>query len=210
MDYIYNNIEKYNPNKKRKILIVFDDIIADMLSNKELNPIVTELFIRGRKLNISLAFITQSYFAVPENIRLNSTHYIDFKGFMSLYKKYTANLHSFLIIDATLASDNHSRFRKNLFERIQKLIMKIDDKIIDEKLQYNIYREAAKISALSPGKIEKYEYLTSEEIMPSNQKQIIEQVKFAYFHSGKAFEKKTEKQVGALKPIDFSNKKNKN
>ena len=57
MDDIYQNIEKYSPNKKRKILIVFDDIIADMLSNKRLNPIVTELFIRGRKLNICLVFI---------------------------------------------------------------------------------------------------------------------------------------------------------
>ena len=75
MDDIYKNIEEYNPNKKRKILIVFDDMIADMFSNKKLNPIVTELFIRGRKLNISLVCITQSYFAVPKNIRLNSTHY---------------------------------------------------------------------------------------------------------------------------------------
>ena len=75
MDDSYKNIEDYNPNKKRKILIVFDDMIADMLSNKKLNPVVTELFIRGRKLNISLVFITQSYFAVPKNIRLNSTNY---------------------------------------------------------------------------------------------------------------------------------------
>ena len=65
---IYKNIEKYNPNKKRKILIVFDDMIADMLNNKKLNPIVTELFIRGRKLNIFLVSITQSYFAVPKSI----------------------------------------------------------------------------------------------------------------------------------------------
>ena len=66
MDYIYKNIEEYDLNKKRKILIVFDDMIADMLSNKKLNPIVTELFFRGRKLNISLVFITQSYFAVQK------------------------------------------------------------------------------------------------------------------------------------------------
>ena len=79
MDDIYKNIEEYNPNKKRKILIVFDDMIADMLSNKKLNPIVTELFIRGRKLKISLAFITQFYFAVPKNIRLNSTYYFIMK-----------------------------------------------------------------------------------------------------------------------------------
>ena len=67
MDGLYKNIEEYNPNKKRKILIVFDDMIADMLSNKKLNPILTELFIRGRKLNISLVFLTESYFTVPQN-----------------------------------------------------------------------------------------------------------------------------------------------
>ena len=79
MDDIYNNIEEYNTNKKTKILIVFDDMIVDMPSNKELNIIVTELLIRGRKLNISLVFITQSYFAVPKNIRLNSAHYFIMK-----------------------------------------------------------------------------------------------------------------------------------
>ena len=110
------NIEEYNPDKQRKILIVFDDMVADMLSNKKLNPIVTELFIRRRKLNISLVFITQSYFAVPKNIRLNSTHHfilkipnkrelqqnafnhssdIDFHYFLNLYKKCTAKSYSF-------------------------------------------------------------------------------------------------------------------
>ena len=77
---IYKNIEEYNPNKKRKIFIVFDDMISDMLtSNKKLNLVITELFIRGKKLNISLVFITQSHFAVPKNIRLNSTHYFVMK-----------------------------------------------------------------------------------------------------------------------------------
>ena len=71
MDGIYKNIEEYNPNKNKKLLTVFDDMIADILSNKKLNPVVTELFIKRRKLNISLVFITQSYFAVPKNIRLN-------------------------------------------------------------------------------------------------------------------------------------------
>ena len=73
MDDIYKNIVNYNPSKKRKILILFDDMTTDMLSNKKLNTIVTELFIRGRKLNISLVFIAQSYFTVLKNIRLNST-----------------------------------------------------------------------------------------------------------------------------------------
>ena len=80
MDDIYKNIEEYNSNKKRKILIIFDDMIADMFSNKKLNPIVPELFISGRILNISLVFITQSYFAVPKNIRLNSTHYFIYEN----------------------------------------------------------------------------------------------------------------------------------
>ena len=66
MDGIYKNIKEYKPNKKLKILIAFDDMIADMLCNKKLNPIVSELFIRGRKLNIFLVFITESYFAVPK------------------------------------------------------------------------------------------------------------------------------------------------
>ena len=106
MDDIYENIEECNPNKKRKILIAFDNMIADRLSNKKLSPIVTKLFIRGRKLNISLDFFIQSNFAVPNNTRLNQTHYcvmkipnkrqfqqiafnhssdIDFKDFMSRY-----------------------------------------------------------------------------------------------------------------------------
>ena len=76
---ILRSIEKYNPNKKQEILIIFDYMIADMFINKKLNPIVTELFIRERKSNISLIFITQSYFTVPKNIRLNSTHYFVMK-----------------------------------------------------------------------------------------------------------------------------------
>ena len=90
MDDIYKNIEEHNPNKKRKILIVFDDMIADMLCKKKLNPIVTELFIRGRKLNIYLIFIIQSYFAVPKNIRQNFTHYFIMK---IPYKRELNKLH---------------------------------------------------------------------------------------------------------------------
>ena len=70
---VYNNIDKYNEDKECKILIVFDDITADMINNKKLNSIVTELFIRSRKLNISLVFITQPYFTFPKDARLNST-----------------------------------------------------------------------------------------------------------------------------------------
>ena len=135
MQDVHKNIEDYNPIKKRKILIVSDDMIADMISNNKLNPIVTELFIRGRKLYIYIAFITQSYFKVPKDVRLNSTHFfimkipnkrehqqtalnhsldIDFKDFMNIYKKCTAKPYSFLVNDTTLASDDPLRFRKNL------------------------------------------------------------------------------------------------
>ena len=76
MQDVYKNIEDYNLGKERKILIVFDDMIADMINNKKLNPIVIELFIRGRKVNISIVFIKQSYFKVPKDVRLNSTHFL--------------------------------------------------------------------------------------------------------------------------------------
>ena len=139
IDDIYKNIEEHNPNKKHKILTVFNDIIVDMLSNKKLNPIVTEFFIRGRKLNISLVFITQSYFAVQKNVRLNSVHYfimkipnkrelqeivfnhssdIGFKNFMNLYIKCTPKSYSSLVIDTTIASNNPSLFRKIILKRI--------------------------------------------------------------------------------------------
>ena len=75
MQDVYKNIDEYNPGKKRKILIVFDDIIADMINNEKLNSIVTELFIKGRKLSISLIFISLSYFKVPKDVRLNSIHF---------------------------------------------------------------------------------------------------------------------------------------
>ena len=79
MQDVCKNIANYNPNKKRKVLIVFH-MIADMINNKYLNPIVTELFIKGRKLNISIAFITQSYFQVPKDVRLNSTHFFYYEN----------------------------------------------------------------------------------------------------------------------------------
>ena len=74
MKDVYKNIENYNPGKKRKILIVFDDMIGDMINNEKL-LVVTELFIRGRNLNISIVFIIQSYFKVPKDVRLSSTHF---------------------------------------------------------------------------------------------------------------------------------------
>ena len=124
MDDFYKTIEEYNLNKKCKKLITFDDMIVDLPSNKKLNETVTVLLIRSVKLNISLVFITQYYFAVPKNIRLNSTYYfiieipnkwelqqialnllsvINFEDFMNLYKKWTAKPYSFLVMDTTIA-----------------------------------------------------------------------------------------------------------
>ena len=79
MDDVYENIHGYNSSRKRKILIVFDDMIADIMTNKKFQSIIKELFIRCMKLNISLVFIAQSYFSVPKDVRLNSTPYLIIK-----------------------------------------------------------------------------------------------------------------------------------
>ena len=141
MHNVYTNIDDCNPNKENKMLIIFNDMIADMIQNKTLNSIVTELFIRGRKLNISLVFISQSYFKVPKDVRLNTTHFliskipnrrelqetainhssdIRNKDFENIYRKCTAEPHPFFVNDTTLASDNPLRFRKNLFNIYNK------------------------------------------------------------------------------------------
>ena len=137
MQDVYKNVEEYNPVEKHKVLKVFDDVIAAMISNKKLNPAVTELFIGARKLNISIVFITQPHFKVPKEVRLNTTHFlivkitnkrelqqialnhssnIEFRNFKNIYKMYNAEPYSFLVNDTTLPSDNSLRFRKNLLE----------------------------------------------------------------------------------------------
>ena len=136
MHDVYKHIDEYSPYKENKILIVFDDMIADMIHNKNFNSILTELFIRGRKLNISLVFITQSYFKFPKDVRLNTSHVfiakipnkrelqqiainhssdINTNDFANIYRKYTAEPYSLLLNDTTFASNNPLRFRKNLF-----------------------------------------------------------------------------------------------
>ena len=135
MQDIYRNIKEIQSWKKGKILIAFDHLIADMSNNKKLYPVVTELFIRGRKLNISIVLITQSFFKVSEEVRLNSTHFfimkitskrelkqialnhssnIDLKDFIKICKKCTAEHYCFLATDTTLPSDNPLRFGKNI------------------------------------------------------------------------------------------------
>ena len=139
MDDIYKNINDYNPSRKRRILIVFDDMISDIMTNKKFQAIIKELFIRCRKLNSSLVFITQSYFSVPKDVRLNSTRYlimkinnlqnlqniainhsadVDYKDFIKIYKECTKEPFSSLTIDTTFPASNRLRFRKNLFDSL--------------------------------------------------------------------------------------------
>ena len=136
MDGVYKKINDYNPRRKKK-LIVFDDMIADFKGKKKLQAIIEKLFIRCRKLNISLAFITQPYFAVPKGVKLNSTHYliikinnridlkniaidhsadIDYNHFMKIYKECTKELYNIWTIDTTLPTSDPLRFRKDLFD----------------------------------------------------------------------------------------------
>ena len=126
MQEVYKKIDEYNADKKRKIFIVFDGIFADLINNKKLNTIITKLFIRGRKLNIYLVFITQSYFKVPKDVRLNSNHFFVMKipnkrKLQQIALNHSSDINSkdFIKIGkectATLATDNPIRFRKNIF-----------------------------------------------------------------------------------------------
>ena len=139
MDDVYENINDYNPIRKRKKLIVFDDMIADIMTNKKFQAIIKELFIRWRKLNISLVFIIQSYFSVPKDVRLNLTHFlimkinnnresqniahnhsadIDYKDFLKIHRECTKEPFNLLTIDTMLPASNLLRFRKHLFESL--------------------------------------------------------------------------------------------
>ena len=137
MHDVYENIHDYNSSRKRKIWIVFDDMIADIMTNKKIQSIIKELFTRCRKLNISLVFITQSYLSVPKDVRLNSTYYlimkinnktelqniainhsadIDYEDFIKIYRVCTKEPHSFLTTDTKLPTSDPFTFRKNLFD----------------------------------------------------------------------------------------------
>ena len=136
MDGVYENIHDYNSSRKRKILIIFYDMVADIMTNKRFQTIIKGLFIRCRKLNISLVFITKSYFSVPKDVRLNSIHYLimkinnkkelrnigdnhstdtNYQDFMKIYRECTREPYNFLTIDTTLPDSDPLRFRENLF-----------------------------------------------------------------------------------------------
>ena len=132
MDAIYDDIENYNKKRKRKVLIVFDDLTSHVMSDKKAQQVLKELFIRCRKLNISLCFLTQPYFSVPKDVRLSCTYYIifklnskrelqniainhladiDYKYFLKIYRDCTKEPFKFFTIDTAQPVDK--RFKKN-------------------------------------------------------------------------------------------------
>ena len=221
---VYENINDYNPSIKRKILIVFDHMIADVMSNNKFQTIIKKLFLRCRKLNVSHVFITQSSFSVPKDARLNSTHYlimkinkkelqyiainhsvdIDYKDFMKIYRECTKEP-----FNTMLPASDPQRFTKKLI--LIKMTLTDELKILDNKIeanqaQYDLGREAAKISALSSKDLlEKYEYLTGEDL--GHRPSVLEKTKFEYsplvVSFSKAFEKDKAKS-GAKSKIDFN------
>ena len=209
MNDLYENINDYNLSSRRKILIVFDDMMADIMTNKEFKAIIKELFIRYKKLNVSLVLITQSYFSVPKDVRLNSTHYlitkisnkrelqniainhsadIDYNNFMNIYRECTKESFNFLTIETMLPAGNPLRLVWIFIKMtVTEHIKTIDKKDKAKQAQYDLDRLTAKISALSSGELRKYKYLTGENLgyRPS----VLEQTKFDYSLLGKVFDK---------------------
>ena len=167
---MFTTIDDYNPKRKRKNLIMFDNMIADIMTNKQFQALIKELFVRCRKMNIYLVFITQSYFKVSKDVRLNSTPYLIMKIYKNRELQQIAINHSadiyckdFLKIYTNCTKEKIFRFsfiRMTLTEQVKIL----DNKIKVNKLQYDLDRLTAKISALSSGELEKYEYLTGEDL----------------------------------------------
>ena len=201
MDDILSNIEDYNKKRRRKVLIIFDD-----------------------KNSISICFLTQSYFSVPKDVGLNCTHYIlfklnnkivlqniainhsadmDYKDVIKIYRHCTKEPFNFLIIDTT--KDN--KFIKNFDVTLQNVTVKDQLKILDRKIKqsrgdYDLYRNAAEISALSSSELNKYEYLTGKDLQYKPDP--LKKAKFEYSPLGQVFKKglKTDERLeGLLKKI---------
>ena len=234
MDDIYDDIEDYNKMGKRRVLIVFDDMISHVMPNKKAQQVLKDLFIRCRKLNISLYFLTQSYFSVPKDVRFNCTHYIifkihnqrelqniainhsaniDYKDFVRFIETAQKNLIIFwqLILPNLFIKD----FKKSLMNPFLKKTIKEQIKILDKKIKqnqadYDLYRQNAKISALSSGKLDKYEYLTDKNL--GYKPDPVQKNKFEYSPLGELFTKGldvNEKQEGLLKRLKNIEGKNK-
>ena len=192
MDGIYKKSEEYNPNKNQKILILFDDVTADMLSNNKSNPIVTESFIRGRKQNICLVFFTQSYFAVPKIVRLNSIHYFVMKFVnkrelqqISFNHSWDIEFHTlWIFIKIVLQKIN---FFGYWYDSCIRKFFTFQKESFRKNIKTNKKMKTTERPTLPSGKICKYEYLTGKQTLPSDQDRIIEQTKFTYSVLSKAF-----------------------
>ena len=207
MNDVLDDINNYNKNRDKIVLIIFDDMIADIMRSEKFKAIVKELFIRCRKLNISIVFITQSYFRTPKDARLNSTHYIlmkignkkelksiaeensghlDFKDFLKIYNYCTKEPYLFMMVDTRPTT--RATFEKNFDEPI--MTHKEQNKILDDKIesnvnQYKVDRLNAEISAFSSGDLNKYEFLTRKDL--KYKPNALDKARFEFSPSGKTF-----------------------
>ena len=236
MDDVYENISDCNPVRKRKKIFFFDDMVADIRTNKAFQSIIKEFFIGCRKLNISLVFITQIYFSVPKDVRLNSTHFlimkinnrielktiainhsadINYQDFKKIYRGCKKEPYNFLTIDTTLPASDPISFR-NIYLILIKMTIAdqiniLDRKIMQNEAQYNLDRKAARISALTSNNLDKYEYLTGEDLdlKPTT----VKQAKFEYSPLGKISnmgldKKEKDKKEGLFKRLKNIEDKN--
>ena len=180
MNDVLDDINNYNKNRDKKVLIIFDDMIADIMRSEKFKAIVKELFIRCRKLNISIVFITQSYFRTPKDARLNITHYIlmkignrkelksiaeensghlDFKDFLKIYNYCTKEPYSFMLVDTRPTA--HVIFKKKFDELIDSCV---DDRVESNINQYKLNRLNAEMSTFLSGDLNKYKFLMRKDL----------------------------------------------
>ena len=200
---LLDDINDYNKNSDKKVLIVFDDIIADIECNKNFKRIIKELFYRARKINVSIVFITQFYFRALKDARLNSTHYIimkinnkkelkriaeeksghlDYKDFLKMYNYCTRDPYSFMMVDTRPTAC--VTFKKKIMTR------KGQNKILDAKIesnanQYKVDRLNAEISAFSSGDLNKYEFLKRIDL--NYKPNVLDKARFEFSPLGKTF-----------------------
>ena len=216
MDDVYENINNYNLTREIKNLIVFDEMIANIMTKRRFQAVTKELFIRCRKLNIALVFITQSYFSVPKDLRLNSTHYlimkinnrrelqnvstdhsagVNYQDLKKSYRECTKEPFNFFDNRYYVTSKWSFMIQKKIIKRkITDRIKISDKKLMQNEVQYDLGRKDVKISGLSSHNLDKYEYLGCEDLglKPST----VEQTECEYSPSGKMFNKGLEKKEG--------------
>ena len=217
MNDVYDNISIYNKKRDNKVLIVFDDMIADIEYNKKFKKMIKELFYRSRKMNVSIVFITQSYFGAFKDARLNSTHYIlmkidnkkelksiaeeksgnlDYKDFLKMYNYCTQEPYSFMTIDARpTATMVLEKILKNfLIKMTRKDQIKIlNNKIKSNNAQFKLDRLNAEICAFSEGNLDKYEFLTRKDL--KYKPNALDKAKFEFSPLGKVFNQGLDKKA---------------